>query len=275
MERGERDQLVAVHHGTVAIDGEHAVAVAVESEPPVVAALLDGRSQPLDVRRADAVVDVAAVRLRCERIDVRAKPAEDLRRHAVGRPVRAVQQDPLATEVEIGEADLELAEVVAARTVQLAHAAVGGLALLRVDQTLDLAFLLVRELRPVRSEELDPVVAIGVVRGGDDHREVEPEAPHQQCCAGRRQDPGEQRVAAGRRDARRERRLEHLAGLARVADDQYLRGPDGRHRGRRAAERKRELGRQELARHPAHAIRSEQLWRMAHRTTSPPRRYCG
>ena len=43
--RGERDQLVAVDDDAVAVDGQHAVAVAVEGEAGVVAALADGLGQ--------------------------------------------------------------------------------------------------------------------------------------------------------------------------------------------------------------------------------------
>ena len=61
-----------------------------------------------------SVVDVAAVGLHRHRVDVGAQPAEDLGRHAVGGAVRAVEQDAHAAEVEVREAQLELAQVVAA-----------------------------------------------------------------------------------------------------------------------------------------------------------------
>ena len=78
---------------------------------------------------------------------------------AVGGAVRAVEQDALAGQVEALEAQLELAQVVARGAVQLAHAArarAAGAA--RPDDCLDARLLLVGELRPVRPEELDPVV---------------------------------------------------------------------------------------------------------------------
>ena len=74
--------------------------------------------------------------------------------------------------------------------------------------------------------------------------EVQAVAPDEQRHGGRRQHATEQHVAAGSGDAGRQRGLEHLAGLARVADDEHLRAlraPLGSLRGRRAAERDREL----------------------------------
>ena len=70
--------------------------------------------------------------------------------------------------------------------------------------------------------------------------------------------PPRKHVAAGGRDARRERGLEHLARLAGVADDEHpgvLRADllDGR-----AAQRERELGGEQLTGDAADAIRAEQ-----------------
>jgi hypothetical protein len=65
-------------------------------------------------------------------------------------------------------------------------------------------------------------------------------------------------VAAGGGDPRRERGLEHLARLARVAHDQDLRVLGRRCERRRAAEPQGELGSQELTRDAADPIGPEQ-----------------
>ena len=122
VQRGERDQLVAVHDRAVAVDGEHAVAVAVEGEAEVVAARAWPR-ELLDVGRAAVAVDVAPVGLDGDRVDVGAEAPEDLGRDPVGGAVGAVEQDPHAVEAQVREARLELAQVVGRRAVQLAHAA--------------------------------------------------------------------------------------------------------------------------------------------------------
>ena len=94
MDRGERDQLVAVDDDAVAVDGEHAVAVAVEREAGVVAALAHGLGERVDVRGAAAVVDVAPVGLGGEHLDVGAEAPEQRGRDLVGGAVGAVEQQP-------------------------------------------------------------------------------------------------------------------------------------------------------------------------------------
>ena len=132
----------------------------------------------------------------------------------------------------------------------------------RLERGLDLVLGVVVELEAVGREQLDAVVLVGVVRGRDHGREVEPVAADQQRRGGRRQDAGEQRVASGRGHARGDRRLEHLAGLARVADDQDLRALVPRASATAVArQRKRELGRQEMSRAAADAVRAEELAR--------------
>ena len=56
-----------------------------------------------------------------------AEPAEDLRRGPVGGAVGAVEQDPPAAQVELGEARVQLAQVVLERPVQPAHPSDAGL----------------------------------------------------------------------------------------------------------------------------------------------------
>src|SRR4051812_30589242 len=111
------------------------------------------------MRRAHAVVDVAPVGLDGDGIHARPEPAEDLGRHAVGRPVGAVEQDAAAGEVGVRKARLELAYVVAPASVQLAAAplsARGGRTVPRLDELLDTGLGLVVQLGAVGAEELDP-----------------------------------------------------------------------------------------------------------------------
>ena len=88
---------------------------------------------------------------------------------------------------------------------------------------LDPVLGVVGQLEPVCGEQLDPVVLVWVVRGRDHRRQLEPVAAHEQRSGRRRQDPAEQCVTARGCDTGGDRRLEHLARLARVADDQHLR----------------------------------------------------
>ena len=94
--------------------------------------------------------------------------------------------------------------------------------------------------------------------GGYDRGEVEAEAAQEQRGARGGKHAAEQRVAAAGRDPRRERRLEHLARLAGVAHDQHLRRLGGRDLRRGAPEREREIGREEVPRYAADAVRAEE-----------------
>jgi len=107
-------------------------------------------------------------------------------------------------------------KVVLRRATQVADAAdLGKLSEGRcrrpVELLLDRELGLVGELVAIAGEELDAVVAIGVVRGGQHRCEVEAIASDQQRSGRRRKHAAQQRVAACRADARGDRRLEHLA----------------------------------------------------------------
>jgi hypothetical protein len=127
-----------------------------------------------------------------------------------------------------------------------------------VDRGFDLLLRVVGQLHPVRAEELQPVVLVRVVRRRHHARQVEAEAPREQRRAGCRQHAAHEGVAAGGGDPRRQRGLEHLARLARVAHDQHLRNAARRQSRGRAPERQREVGGQELADDAANAVGAEQ-----------------
>ena len=119
---GQGDQLVAVVDAAGAVDGEHAVAVAVEGEADLRLGGGDPLGQRLDVGGAAAGVDVAAVGLDPDRLDLGAEALEDRRRGPVGGAVGAVEDDLAAGEVE-REGGSQLAQVVVEAAVQLAHVA--------------------------------------------------------------------------------------------------------------------------------------------------------
>ena len=270
VQRRQRHQLVAVDHRALAVHRQHPVAVAVEGEADVVSPGAHALGERVHVSRAAAVVDVAAVGLDGDRLHVGAEAAEDLGRHAVGGAVGAVEQHADAVEVELAEAQLELAQVVAAGAVQLAHAADGSLwaAIAGGHELLDPGLLVVVELGAAGAEELDAVVLVGVVRGRHDGGQVEAVAAQQQRGAGRGQHAAEQRVASGGRHPGRQRGLEHLARLARVAHDQDLRRLCRRGGRGGPSERQRQLGGQLLARDTANAVGAEELGGLGHRRAS-------
>ncbi len=169
---------------------------------------------------------------------VGAEPLEDRRRSAVGGAVGAVEHHVMAGEIE-WESDLQRPQVVLEATVQLANLAGLGDITLSIQQRLDPCLSLVVELGSQPGEELDPVVAVGVVRGGDDCRQVEAKALDQDRRGRCRQDTAEQGIATGSGDPGGQSRLEHRPGLACVADDQYLRPLGLKRCGSRLAQRGR------------------------------------
>ena len=76
----------------VRVDGEQAVGVAVEGEPEVVAARAHAARERVQVRRADAVVDVDAVGLGGRDLVLDAELREDERRDGRGGAVGAVDE---------------------------------------------------------------------------------------------------------------------------------------------------------------------------------------
>jgi hypothetical protein len=153
------------------------------------------------------------------------------------------------------------AQVVLLRSVQGANPpdARGAGPVRRVQPGLHGGLGLVGQLEAVGGEELDAVVAVGVVRGGDDGRQVEAVTAQQQRRGRRGQDAAEQDVAAGRGDPGAERGLEHLPGLARVADDEHPRRLGGGLQRRRLAQGERQLGGQQLAGDATDAVGPEEL----------------
>ena len=215
-----------------------------------------GLDQRLRLGRAAARVDVAPVGIEPDRDHARAERHERVGRDRGGGAVGAVEHDADPAQVEPLEA-LGQGPAIAPRGVAAGdHRAEAAGRHRRMQPRLDLGLLLVGELVAVGAEELDPVVAVGVVRGRDHGAEVEAVTPHGDRRRRRRGDAAELDVDAGRRQPGGQRRLEHRARLARVAHDQRAGARAGQRPGG-AAETERELGGQDLAGRAAHAVGAE------------------
>ena len=238
-----------------------------------------GRLQVLRVRRADAVVDVDAVRLGADRDDVRAELVEHRRRDVVAGAVRAVDDDAPALEVELGR------ETCSCRTrcsgppassmrralpscADGTHASGSSITLSIACSTL------VGKLRARAGEELDPVVVERIVRRADHDaggqaqraRQVRDRRRRQRARTDRRRRrrrtaPPRARLPADSRRCAcpcRSARAGRTPSRARVGGEHAARGP---------AELQHELGRdRRLADASAHAVGAEVLSR--HRADS-------
>ncbi len=164
--------------------------------------------------------------------------------------------------MRLGEALGQLLQVILERAVERPDPAdVRRLGRGSVERGLDLVLGVVVELESVAREQLDAVVLVGVVRRRDHRREVKAVAAHQQRRRRRREHAGEPGIATRRSHPGGDRGLEHLARLARVADDQDLRTLRFHPRHRSTGQREREVGRQEMSRPATDAVRAEQLAR--------------
>ena len=222
-----RHELVAVDHVAALVDDDQPVGVAVERDADVGADLAHLGRERRGLGRAAFLVDVEAVRLDADLDDLGAQFPQRFRRDLVGGAVGAIDHHAQAFERKIarqralGEFDVAVLHAVDA----LGAAEIGGvrelLAEIAVDQFLDLQLDLVGQLVAVRAEQLDAVVVVRIVRGGDHHAEIGAHRARQHRHRRRRHRAGEQHVHADRGEARDQRGLDHVAGQPRVLADQH------------------------------------------------------
>src|SRR5699024_5571110 len=124
--------------------------------------------------------------------DVGPRLAQGVRGDVAGGPVGAVDGDPQTLERAPGRRD-QVVDVAAVRglgvLLDAAHAVARGALPVGVQAGLDGVLERVGELEATAGEELDAVVRHRVVRGGDDHAEVDVQGGGQVRDAGRRQHP--------------------------------------------------------------------------------------
>ena len=274
-EREDRHDLVAPDDGAGGVDSEAAVGVAVVGEPERRAVLDDCALQALDVRRADALVDVVAVRIGVDRHDLGA----GLRVRARGRlecgAVSAVDDD-LESGQWVADRAEQVLEVRGERGLSVeagdpADAVARRSGDARLESILDAVLELVGQLASAGCEEFDAVIGHRVV-GRRDHRAQRGlVVPGEMRDRRRRHLSDEQHVDALRGETRSERRFEHLPRHARVAADHGERalpvparfvagvrgGVESEHRGGCRPERKGQVHGQRLIGKSADSVRSK------------------
>ena len=170
VERAHRHDLVAVDDPARCIHCEHSVGVTVEREPDVGSRREHGLANAVRMLRPTAIVDVATVGRDVDRDDVRTqrleRPGSDGVRGAVG-PVDDQRHPVEAAALHRRDqpVDVAIAEPLVDRHVTGLRR---GLEVVLVEVPLDLRLHLVRQLAATCREQLDAVVLVRVVRGGDD-----------------------------------------------------------------------------------------------------------
>ncbi len=264
VEGEQREEDVAVDDRAVLVHRDDPVGVAVEGEPEVGLVRDDGLGQFGRVGRAALVVDVGAVGRDVQGGHRRAELGQDTRRDGTGGAVGAVDDDAQPVETPALNGVDEMVLVVRHRVGidgDHPHTVSGGTAGRplrirhdRIELAFDLPLEVDGQLRPQQAEELDAVIAEGVVRGRDDGAGGLAQHGHRGDARGGEHTEVDD-VGPLRGEAGGEGGLEQRARAARVAADHEGRG--GEDAGGGAAEGQRQLGGQLLVGNSAHAIGTE------------------
>jgi hypothetical protein len=152
---------------------------------------------------------------------------QGLRRNLISRAVGAIDHHAQAIERQVarqrslGELDVAALSVVDAPGATEIRALRQLLDELGIDQLFDLEFDLVRQLESVGSEQLDAVVVIRVVGGGDHHAEIGAHGTREHRDGRRRHRAGLKYIHADRGEAGHQRGFDHVAGEAGILADQH------------------------------------------------------
>ena len=263
MPSNDVEQLVAINDISLTVHHHDPVTITVEGDSEICALCNHALRQRLGRCRANSFVDVEPVWRNAHLDDVRTEFAEYGGRDVIGRAMRAIQNDPPLRQPEPmahgGLAELDVATCGVLNAPSLPeHRGVYCLQRpleLRLDGNLNRIVKLVA----LRREELDAIVVVRVVGGGDNDSCVAAKRPGQigysRCGHG----AGKLHIDARRREPRFEGGLEHVPGYARVladensADTLAREDPPGR-----PAQTKHELRRYRLATNAAaNAVRTE------------------
>ena len=221
----DEHDLVAVHHLAPLIHRKAAVGIAVEGEAHVHVVLTDILLQALDVGGAAAGIDVDAVGLGVDDAGLGPQGVEHGAADHPGAAVGAVQRHLALVEGAGGQAG-EVADVAVAAGIEVHGAAdfilggPGNLGQVAVDVALDLVLEGIVHLLALAVHQLDAVVIIGIMAGGDHHAAVEALGAGDVADAGGGGDVEQVGIAAGGGDACGQGGLVHVGGTTGIlADD--------------------------------------------------------
>ena len=230
LSRARHKDVVTVDERPCFIETETAIRVAVVGDADVRACFEHRTAQGVQMCRAAVVVDVDTVRERMNDLKLRAERAQHLRHCLICRAVRAVEYDFHAVEPLRAGADdivhILIDEIVPALYRTDMPPCRTRCVVARFDppdERLEFVLHCIRELIAVAAKELDAVVAERIVRRRDHNARLRPVFVRKVGDGRRRNNARKDRNTARRADARRERRLEHLARDARIPTDQDAR----------------------------------------------------
>ncbi len=223
--------LVAVDDHAPLVADHQPVGVAIERDADIGAVVAHGLGHGGRMGRAALLVDVGAVRADANLDHLGPEFVEGGGRDLVGGAVGAIDHHPEARQAHLaregGLDDLDVARLGVVDPLHPAKIARGRQAFVQalVHEGFDLKLALVRQLVAVRPEQLDAVVAEGVVRGGDHHPEVGAHRTGHHGHRRRRQGAEQAHVHAHAGEAGHQGRLDHVAGEPRVLADHHQVAP--------------------------------------------------
>ena len=221
--RADGEQEITVDDRAVRRECEHAVGVAVMGNRDIGTAAFHQELHRLEVRRAAAHVDLAAIGIGVDDKDLGTERTQGGRRRLARCTVRAINGD-----LHTGKVDAALLQH-RSRVVGVVEGGIGhgtrlsGLDLLAaqlLDELLHLVLERIGQLVALPVEELDAVVFGRIVACRDDDTAVGTHLARDERDGGRRDDADDSGLSAFRANAVNERLLEHGARLATIASDE-------------------------------------------------------
>ena len=210
--------VAAVKNIPVLVGHDKAVSVAIERYADIGADFPDFGGHGLGMQGTHVIVDVDAVGFGSDAHDLGAEFLEGQGGDFVARAVGAVHDDTQSAQRHArGKAGFCVDDVTAACVLNLGGTAdfvgvrIGPVIVLVQDHGRDFVFLFVRQLESLGVKELDTVVHVGVVRGGDDHAEVGAHAAGQEGYGRRGKRPGHDDLHARGAETGGEGGFEHVA----------------------------------------------------------------
>ena len=223
----QRHDLVTVDLLAVLVGQDHPVGVAVQGDAQIGTARSHGRLHAFGMGGAAFVVDVGTVGVDADGDHLGAQLPQNLGRNLVGGAVGAIDDDLQPVQPQAPrEGVLDEFDVAAGLVAQPAGPAQAGgvrqlLAVAVLDDRLDRRFDRIGQLEPVRSEQLDAVVLVRVVRGRDHDAQIGPQRAGQHGHGRGRQWPEQDHVQAHGDEPGGQRRFDHVAGQAGVLTDHH------------------------------------------------------
>ena len=220
-------QFVSVVETPFGIRHDESVGVPVKCETVVAPRLSGANREVVRVRGAHTVIDVETVGIDGVRHHIRPQFMKDRGRDVVSRPVGAVKVQFQPAQIRaLREGALAKFNVAAFGVVQpprLAESFTRFAEKSLINFRFNLKFHCVRQLRALRREEFDAVVAEGVVTRADDDARRQTQRPREVRHRGRRNRPAENDVDACGGKPCLQRGFEHIARHPRVFADQHRR----------------------------------------------------